>query len=144
MKNCVKLMLLTSSEGVSVKSNVSYCFMGCVAGEAVAETGTQRGDWGEKAAALWPRVWVLPDGHLRALVVPSLGPPQTFPEHLQSPGPCLVPELQGEQTAPVLGELLRLRKARESEAPWAWLPRAGESGSASLPRRTRRLLDTVL
>lgn len=54
VKNCVKLMLLTSSEGFNVKSQVPYYFPGCVAGEAVAgrEGGTQRGDGREEAAAV--------------------------------------------------------------------------------------------
>lgn len=37
MKNCVKLTLLPLSGDLNVESSVSYSFIGCVAGEAVAE-----------------------------------------------------------------------------------------------------------
>lgn len=44
MKSCVTLPLLTVSEDLNVRSNVSYSFIRCISGEAVAERGerTQR------------------------------------------------------------------------------------------------------
>ena len=55
MKNCVKLMLLTISENLNVKSKVSYSFIRRIAGEAVAEReeGTQKGTW-QDTAVPWP------------------------------------------------------------------------------------------
>lgn len=73
VKNCVKLTLLALSEDLNVESSVSYSFIGCVAGEAVAEREdrTRKGNWQDEAV-LQPRLRVLTDGHLRALV-PNLG-----------------------------------------------------------------------
>lgn len=108
MKSCVTLPLLTVSEDLNVKSNVSYSFIRCISGEAVAERGerTTKANW-QDAAVLWPRMGVFPDGHLRALMVPNLVTPQRFLEHLQYTGCCSSAGATGANgTAPVVRELM--------------------------------------
>lgn len=54
VKNCIKFRLLT------VKSNVSYCFIRHITGEAIAkrEERTSKGNL-QGEATQWPWMWVL-------------------------------------------------------------------------------------
>lgn len=74
MKNCIKLRLLTISEDLNMKSNVSYCFIRCIAGEAIAdrEGSTRKDNWQDEA--VWPWLWVLLMDIYEHLLSPAWAP----------------------------------------------------------------------